>query len=57
MLQRRAGASQTCSQGEAVLAEVGTPFMLETTGLQVQATVSDLQYNEGQRRPEALSSS
>jgi len=35
-------------KGEAVLAEVGVPFTLETTGLQVQATVSDLQYGEGQ---------
>jgi len=41
-------------KGEAVLAEVGTPFLLETTGLQVQATVSDLQYGEGQTPPRSF---
>jgi len=41
-------------KGEAVLAEVGVPFTLETTGLQVQATVSDLQYGEGQTPPESF---
>ncbi|MBN1138161.1 MAG: hypothetical protein JXM73_16345 [Anaerolineae bacterium] len=41
-------------KGEAVLAEVGVPFMLETTGLQVQATVSDLQYGEGQMPPKSF---
>jgi hypothetical protein len=41
-------------KGEAVLAEVGMPFMLETTGLQVQATVSDLQYGEGETPPRSF---
>ncbi len=41
-------------KGEAVLAQVGAPFMLETTGLQVQATVSDLQYGEGQTSPKSF---
>ena len=41
-------------KGEAVLAEVGVPFTLETTGLQVQATVNDLQYGEGQTPPKSF---
>ena len=41
-------------KGEAVLAEVGVPFTLETTGLQVQATVTDLQYGEGQTPPRSF---
>jgi hypothetical protein len=41
-------------KGEAVLAEVGVPFTLETTGLQVQATVSDLQYGDGQTPPNSF---
>lgn len=41
-------------KGEAVLAEVGVPFVLETTGLQVHATVSDLQYGEGQTPPKSF---
>ena len=39
---------------EAVLAEVGVPFMLETTSLQVQVAVSDLQYGEGQTPPRSF---
>jgi hypothetical protein len=41
-------------KGEAVLAEVGVPFVLETTGLQVQVAVSDLQYGEGQTPPRSF---
>jgi len=41
-------------KGEAVLAQAGVPFTLETTGLQVQATVSDLQYGEGQTPPRSF---
>jgi hypothetical protein len=41
-------------KGEAVLAEVGVPFVLETTGLQVQATISDLEYGEGQTPPRSF---
>jgi len=41
-------------KGEAVLAEVGVPFVLETTGLQVQATVTDLQYGEGETPPRSF---
>ena len=41
-------------KGEVVLAEVGVPFVLETTGLQVQVTVTDLQYGEGQTPPRSF---
>ena len=34
-------------KGEAVLAQAGVPFLLETSGLQVQVTVTDLAYGEG----------
>jgi hypothetical protein len=34
-------------KGEAVLAEIGRPILLETTGLQVQVNVTDLDYGDG----------
>ena len=48
------GTARLAPKGEVVLAEVGVPFVLETTGLQVQVTVTDLQYGEGQTPPRSF---
>jgi len=40
-------------KGEAVLAKPGSPFILETTGLQVRADVSELVYGEGESPPKS----
>jgi hypothetical protein len=39
--------ARLASKGEAVLAQPGAPFMLETTGLQVRIDVTELIYGEG----------
>ncbi len=41
-------------KGEAVLAQVGVPFTLNTSGLQVQATVTELVYGSGELPPESF---
>ena len=40
--------ARLASKGEAMLAQPGAPFMLETTGLQVRVDVTDLIYGEGE---------
>jgi hypothetical protein len=42
------------SKGEAVLAQVGTPLMLETSGLRVQAAVNELEYGKGDLAPNSF---
>jgi len=39
--------AKLASKGEAVLAQPGVPFSLETTGLQVRVDVTELEYGEG----------
>jgi hypothetical protein len=41
--------NQLASKGDAVLAEVGAPFLLETSGLQVQVEVTELVYGEDEQ--------
>ena len=41
-------------KGDAVLATAGVPFLLETTGLQVQVTATDLDYGEGALPPKSF---
>jgi len=40
--------ARLASKGEAVLAQPGSPFVLETSGLQVRVDVSELVYGEGE---------
>jgi len=40
--------ARLASKGEAILAQPGAPFMLETTGLQVRVDVTELIYGEGE---------
>ncbi len=40
--------AKLASKGEAVLAQPGSPFVLETSGLQVRVDVSELIYGEGE---------
>jgi hypothetical protein len=40
--------AKLASKGDAVLAEPGSPFTLETSGLQVRVDVSELVYGQGQ---------
>jgi hypothetical protein len=40
--------SKLASKGEAVLAQPGVPFSLETSGLQVRVDVTELDYGEGE---------
>jgi hypothetical protein len=46
--------ARLASKGEAVLAQPGAPFMLETTGLQVKVDVSELLYGEGEAPPKSF---
>jgi hypothetical protein len=46
--------ARLASKGEAVLAQPGAPFMLETTGLQVRVDVSELLYGEGEAPPKSF---
>ncbi len=43
--------AKLASKGEAVLAQPGVPFMLETTSLQVRVDVTELVYGEGDMPP------
>jgi hypothetical protein len=47
--------ARLASKGEAVLAQPGAPFMLETTGLQVRVDVTELIYGEGEEDAPAKS--
>jgi hypothetical protein len=42
------------SKGEAVLAQPGSPFTLETSGLQVRVDVTELAYGEGELPPNSF---
>ena len=42
------------SKGEAVLAQPGSPFALETSGLQVRVNVTELTYGEGEAPPRSF---
>jgi hypothetical protein len=42
------------SKGEAVLAQPGSPFTLETSGLQVRVSVTELMYGEGEAPPKSF---
>jgi hypothetical protein len=46
--QDEALRARLASKGEAVLASPGSPFALETSGLQVRVDVSELVYGEGE---------
>lgn len=46
--------AKLASKGEAILAQPGAPFTLETTGLQVQAEVTELHYGEGDSPPNSF---
>jgi hypothetical protein len=46
--------SKLASKGEAVLAQPGVPFSLETTGLNVTVEVTELEYGEGELPPKSF---
>lgn len=46
--------AKLASKGEAVLAQVGAPLMLETSGLQLQASVTELEYGKGDPAPNSF---
>ena len=46
--------AKLASKGEAVLAEPGAPFTLETSGLQVRVDVTELTYGEGELPPKSF---
>jgi hypothetical protein len=46
--------SKLASKGEAVLAQPGVPFSLETTGLNVTVEVTELDYGEGELPPKSF---
>jgi hypothetical protein len=46
--------SRLTTKGEAILAQPGTTFALETSGLQVQALVSDLEYGKADPEPSSF---
>jgi hypothetical protein len=46
--------TRLASKGEAVLARPGSPFALETSGLQVRVNVTDLMYGEGEAPPRSF---
>jgi hypothetical protein len=46
--------TRLASKGEAVLAQPGSPFALETSGLQVRVNVTDLTYGEGEAPPRSF---
>jgi hypothetical protein len=46
--------TKLASKGEAVAAQPGSPFFLETSGLQVRVDVSELVYGEGDLPPESF---
>jgi hypothetical protein len=45
--------ARLASKGEALLAKPGSPFMLETTGLQVRVDVTELVYSQGDVPPKS----
>jgi hypothetical protein len=46
--------ARLASKGDAVLAQPGSPFMLETSGLQVRVDVTELMYGEGESPPKSF---
>ncbi len=52
--QNDALRARLASKGEAVLAQVGVPFALNTSSLQVMATVTELVYGSGEMPPESF---
>jgi hypothetical protein len=46
--------ARLASKGEAVLAQPGSPFTLETSGLQVRVHVTELVYGEGEASPKSF---
>ena len=46
--------AKLASKGEAVLAQPGSPFTLETSSLQVRVDVSELLYGEGELAPQSF---
>lgn len=46
--------TRLASKGEAVLAQPGSPFTLETSGLQVRVGVTELIYGEGEAPPRSF---
>jgi hypothetical protein len=46
--------AKLASKGEAVLAQPGSPFALETSGLQVRVDVTELLYGEGESPPRSF---
>lgn len=45
--------AKLASKGEAVLAQPGAPFSLETSGLQVRVDVTELDYGQGEAPPQS----
>jgi len=52
--QDNAVKARLATKGEAVLAQPGSAFILETSGLQVQVDVSELVYGEGELPPKSF---
>jgi len=46
--------AKLASKGEAVLAQPGGPFVLETSGLQIRVDVTELVYGEGDAPPQSF---
>lgn len=46
--------ARLASKGDAVLAQPGSPFVLETSGLQVRVDVTELIYGEGELPPKSF---
>jgi hypothetical protein len=46
--------AKLASKGEAVLAQPGAPFALETSGLEVRVDVTELDYGEGNLPPNSF---
>jgi len=52
--QDAASRAKLASKGEAMLAQLGTPFTLETRGLQVTANATELEYGQGDLSPNSF---
>jgi hypothetical protein len=46
--------AKLASKGEAVMAQPGAPFSLETSGLEVRVEVAELDYGDGNAPPHSF---
>jgi hypothetical protein len=46
--------AKLAAKGEVMLAEVGTPLVLDTSNLQIQAKVTELEYGTGDQQPNSV---